>query len=70
MGHLVKPKVSFITTEICKYPMLIRNKCKYVMNRSLTEQYRRSAIPDMQRKLNQSLIDQRKLMNKIVPSEL
>ena len=30
----------------------------------------RSAIPDMQRKLNQSLMEQRKLMNNIVTSEL
>ena len=27
------------------------------------ERYRRSAIPDMQRKLNQSLIEQRKIVN-------
>ena len=44
---------------ISKYPMLTRNKCKYVVNRSQTERYKRSAIPDMQRKLNQSLIEQR-----------
>ena len=50
--------------------LVSRNKCKYVVNRSLTERYRRSAIPDMQRKLNQSLIEQRKLMNDIVASEL
>ena len=55
---------------VSKCPMLTRNKCKYVVNRSLTERYRRSAIPDMQRKLNQSLIEQRKLMNNIVTSEL
>ena len=30
----------------------------------------RSAIPNMQRKLNQSLMEQRKLMNNIVTSEL
>ena len=49
--------------------MLTRNKCKYAVNRSLTERYRRSAIPDMQRKLNKSLMEQRKLMNNIVTSE-
>ena len=37
-------------------PMLTRNKCKYAVNRLLTERYRRSAIPDMQRKLTQSLM--------------
>ena len=50
--------------------LVSRNKCKYAVNRSLTERYRRSAIPDMQRKLNQSLMEQRKLMNNIVTSEL
>ena len=55
---------------VSKYPMLTRNKFKYVVNRSLTERYRRSAIPDMQRKLNKSLMEQRKLMNNIVTSEL
>ena len=34
------------------------------------ERYRRSAIPDMQRKLKQSLMEQRILMNNIVTSEL
>ena len=33
------------------------------------ERYRRSAIPDMQRKV-ESLMEQRKLMNNIVTSEL
>ena len=55
---------------VSKYPMLTRNKCKYFVNRSLTERYKRSAIPDMQRRLNQSLIEQRKLMKNIVTSEL
>ena len=55
---------------VSKCPMLTRNKCKYAVNRSLTERYRRSAIPDMQRKLNKSLMEQRKLMNNIVTSEL
>ena len=43
---------------------------QYAVNRSLTDRYRRSAIPDMQRKLKQSLMEQRKLMNNIVTSEL
>ena len=46
--------------------MLTRNKFKYVVNRSLTERYRRSAVPDMQRKLNQNIIEQRKLISNIV----
>ena len=56
--------------NVSKCPMLTRNKCKDAVNRSLTERYRRSAIADMQRKLNQSLMEQRKLMNNIVTSEL
>ena len=55
---------------VSKCPMLTRNKCKSAVKRSITERYRRSAIPDMQRKLNQSLMEQRKLMNNIVTSEL
>ena len=49
---------------------LIRVGHGIIRNVSLTERYRRSAIPDMQRKLNQSLMEQRKLMNDIVTSEL
>ena len=51
---------------VSKFPMLTRNKFKYVVNRSLTERYRRSAVPDMQRKLNQNLFEQRKLISHIV----
>ena len=45
---------------VSKCPMIPRNKCKNAVNRSLTERYRRLAIPDMQRKLNQSLMEQKK----------
>ena len=48
----------------------IKNKCLYAVDKSLTERYQRSAIPNMSRKLNNSLMEQGQLMNVIVTSGL
>ena len=48
----------------------IRNKCQYAVNRSLTERYQRSAVPNMWRKLKNGLMEQGQLTNVIVTSGL
>ena len=48
----------------------IKNKCLYAVDRSLTERYQRSAIPNVWRKIKNSLMEQGQLTNMIVTSGL
>ena len=48
----------------------IKNKCLYAVDRSLTERYQRSSIPNVWRKIKNSLMEQGQLTNMIVTSGL
>ena len=48
----------------------IENKCLYAVDKSLTERYQRSAIPNVWRKVEDSLMEQGQLTNMIVTSRL
>jgi len=47
-----------------------KNKCLYAVDRSLTERCQRSAIPNVWRKIKNSLMEQGQLTNMIVISGL
>ena len=49
---------------------ILKNKCLYAVDRSLTERYQRSAIPNVWRKVKNSFMEQGQLTNMIVTSGL